>query len=242
MDIGRRPYQTSCVFLRDHQTVSTIRWVECKADAPALPYTSGIVSLDMEKNPWQLTGLGEVFGAPRTFTGQRAPDGFDGSHLCGDKIDFEEGGAYMPDIPPAPYDSQGFLACCMVPEPPPPAVPVTLSSNCFGSPSLVVGTLYEGNYFNGSGVPGWCWIINIPPGVTHRVEWSVEEGDPVVGQTLQLLDCNAAYYMFDMPGPGCYTLPAITVTNKYGLTFYRPSGNPAMPIKVLFKVSVGPCV
>lgn len=120
--------------------MSEIRWIECKADAPVLPYYSGIVSLDMEKNPWQLTGLGEVFGAPRTFTGERAPTGFDGSHLCGEKLDFNEGGAYLPDIPPAPYDSQGFLGCCMVPAPPPPPPPIC--GSCSDPQIGTVGVTY----------------------------------------------------------------------------------------------------
>lgn len=150
VDIGRRPYKTQCRFLRDHDTVSEIRWIECKADAPVLPYWSGIESLSMTKDPWQLTGLGEVYGAPQTFTGQRAPDGFDGSHLCGSQTDFELGGAYLPDIPPAPYDPQGFLECCMVAPPPPPppppgcacveATPITLPTDQIVS-MCVVGPL-----------------------------------------------------------------------------------------------------
>jgi hypothetical protein len=57
-----------------------------------------------------------VVGARRPFTGDVAPAGLDGDHQCGTKEDFEQGGKYLPDDPPAEYDANGFLKCCHGPK------------------------------------------------------------------------------------------------------------------------------
>ncbi|PZU56198.1 MAG: hypothetical protein DI547_17130 [Sphingobium sp.] len=49
--------------------------------------------------------------------------GLNGNHYCGTPTDFTQGGEYLPDLPPAAYDAQGYLVCCAVPEPPPPPPP-----------------------------------------------------------------------------------------------------------------------
>lgn len=237
--MGRVAYKTQCRFLRDHDTVSEIRWVEALPQAPTLPYVSAIMSRRMEQRPWPEDGVGEVFGAPWTKTLQKAPDGLDGSHLCGEPIDFQEGGAYLPDIPPAEYDAQGYLACCEVPAPPPPAIPIELGTQCFAGPPMVVGQWYEAFYLNGFGIYGWATVPGIPPGQAHRVEWSVVEGGPVIGQAYQMINCLANYFLFSMPTEGCYTLPPTNFGN-YNVTFRWDTGTTRL-IKVLVRVSVGPC-
>lgn len=160
VDIGRRPYKTACRFLRDSGTVSTIRWIEARADAPTLPFDSAIVSLDLEKDSWAPMPVGEVVGEPRPFTGQRAPVGLNGARYCGSPTDFQEGGPYLPALPPAPYDTQGFLACCQVPVPPPP--PPAPGPTCNTALGVPLNTVFEEQTRVPSGDQWWHWVVPTP--------------------------------------------------------------------------------
>lgn len=116
MDLSRRAYTTACRFLRDSDTVSQIRWSECHPDALAIPYTSAILSLDLERSDSKEWPVGEVDGAPRPFIRDVTPAGLIGDHVCGTPEDFEQGGEYRPDLPPAEYATDGFLKCCNPPK------------------------------------------------------------------------------------------------------------------------------
>ena len=116
MDIGRRPYKTACRFLRDDDTVSEVSWIEARPDAPTLPFPSIILSRDMQQDAWEEYEVGEVLGAPRPFTGKRAPLGLDGDHHCGTEEEFGEGGLFDDVTPLAEYDADGFLKCCVAPK------------------------------------------------------------------------------------------------------------------------------
>lgn len=116
VDIARRPYKTACRFLRDDDRVSTIRWAEAQPDARPLPYPSVILSLDFERSDSQEWPVGEVDGAPRPFIHDAVPPGLIGDHVCGTEDDFEQGGQYRPDLPPAEYDADGWLRCCTGPK------------------------------------------------------------------------------------------------------------------------------
>jgi hypothetical protein len=98
--------------LRDSDSISEVRWVECRPDAPALPFPSVILSRDLEPDRMHDSPIGEVTGAARPFTGQRAPVGIDGSGYCGTASEFDLGGYYRPDLPAARYSADGWLACC----------------------------------------------------------------------------------------------------------------------------------
>lgn len=165
MDIGRRPYKTSCRFLEDNGTVSTIRWVEARADAPTISGWSGIVSLDMCNDAWADWPLGEVRGAPRTFIEDRAPVGFDGSHQCATAHQLEFGGKYLPDLPPAEYDDQGYLVCCEVPPIPPP-IPVP-GPTCETALPVASNTDYS-NALDTPGVEQW-WKFTVSHGNTSCI-------------------------------------------------------------------------
>ncbi len=115
VDFGRRAYSTACRFLRDDDTVSQIRWVEARPDAPVLGRVARIMSLDDECDPWLPTDVGEVDGAPRPFTGQKAPVGLNGDHVCGSDEDFELGGTLDEEAPEVRYGALGFPLCCAPP-------------------------------------------------------------------------------------------------------------------------------
>ena len=73
---------------------------------------SGIYSLDDECDPWLPWPLGEVEGSPRPFTGQKAPVGLLGDHVCGTDEEFETGGTFDDITPLARYSASGFPECC----------------------------------------------------------------------------------------------------------------------------------
>lgn len=217
---------------------STIRWVEVPDTTPTLPYTSGIQSLDMVRDKFAQEGLGEVRGARRPFTGQKAPNGFDGRELCGTEHEFEFGGKYEPDKPPAVYDSQGFLACCKVPAPPPPAVPYNFATTCNTS-SPPYGVLYEGTITAGTSLDWWgsnmCVI-----GRRFRVTYNVPAGQTGWACGLfQGSQCGfSVYYIALNLAPGVYETPPLFL-EKIWVTFRRPTP-PLEAVVVSFKIEILP--
>lgn len=238
--MGRRPYKTRCRFLKDNDTEAEIRWVEVPDDTPTLPYVSGIYSLNQTRDKWAQTGLGEVPWVPRPFTGQVAPNGFDGRLLCGTPEEFEFGGKYEPDKPPAVYDSQGFLACCEVPEPPPPPTPYVFGSTCFTA-NANVGQWYRSQLAPGTGQPNFC-SVNAVNGQPYCVEWSVDGGPtPVGGEISYGYNCQAArYIMGPMPAPGRYSVPS-----QFGPVLwleFRAQIFPMPPTWIVWRIMPGICV
>jgi hypothetical protein len=155
VDITRRMYKTPCRFLRDSDITSTIRWVEARPDAQPLPYPSVICSRLMEPDPWLTPEVGEQRVERYGTTLEKAPIGVNGNHVCGTPEEFERGGTFEPELPPAEYDANGFLVCCEGPKKLIGGLglggraawhvgPVTppLGNNCQTAPLLTVGAPY----------------------------------------------------------------------------------------------------
>lgn len=239
MDWGRRAYKTRCRFWKDSEEEAEIRWVEALPNAPTLPTWSAIQSLDLTAQPAMLDGVGEVFGALRSFTGQKAPAGLTGVNLCGSLEDFEQGGTYRPDLPPAPYDQFGYLACCQVPVPPPPPTPYVFSSTCFTG-NAQVGTWYRSQLAPGNNFPNFCSVAAVN-GQPYCIEWSVEGGPtPVRGEISYGFNCQAARYLLGpMPTPGRYS-----VASQFGPILwldFRPQIYPMPPTWIIWRITAGLC-
>lgn len=238
--MGRRAYKTRCRFLKDNNTEAEIRWVEVPDTTPTLPFWSGIYSLDQTRDKWAQTGLGEVLGAVRTPTLQKAPNGFDGHKYCGTPEEFEIGGKYEPDKPPAVYDAQGFLACCEVPQPPPPPKPWAFSSTCFTA-NGVVGQWYRGQLLPGNNFPNFCSVSAVQ-GNAYCVEWLLEGDSTVVtGEISYGVSCQASRnIMGPMPTPGRYSVPS-QLGNILWLEF-RPQVYNSIPQFITWRIMPGICV
>jgi hypothetical protein len=113
VDFGRRGYTTACRFLRDHpELIGKIRWSEVPYSAPALGFPAAIEMLEWEETKeWIQDDIGEIRDADRVFNPKPAV-GVNGAHVCGTERDFQEGGEYLPDLPPTVYGGSGFAACC----------------------------------------------------------------------------------------------------------------------------------
>lgn len=240
VDIARRPYTTACRFFRDSDRVSTIRWVQVPDDAPALPYVSAICNRELEQRPWPDDGVGEVEGAPRVFQNRRTIPGLNGNAPCGTRQDFEQGGAYLPDLPPAPYDAQGFLACCRLPPGPPPPVTVPLGINCANATALSVGV----DYVTEPGVlsttnRGW-FVFEVAVGVPYRLTFSVESG-PITPAALGFdgVSCANLLTLFSAPTVGCWTFQQPTAGTTY-MYFFGSNVAPAFG-SVRFRIDAGAC-
>lgn len=171
----------NCRFFRDNPVVSRVRWVEAAPDAPTLPFPSVILSTQWEPDPWLESDVGEVAGASRATDLGRVPAGLDGGHVCGTAADFDQGGEYLPALPPVEYDANGYPRCCegpkkvrggvgaggradvqfVVPAPAP-------ALNCCLAPTLEVGVTY-GATTAGILVPQ-CFVYTTTPGTQYHLE------------------------------------------------------------------------
>lgn len=108
----RAGYTAPCRFFRDSDVIGTIRWFRCDPDAPPLGYESAISSLQ-QRGPY-FTGLpvGEVFPLDFKFDYGDPVDLANYDHVCGQPIDFSDGGLYLPDEPPVLYAASGLPVCC----------------------------------------------------------------------------------------------------------------------------------
>lgn len=198
-----------------------------------------ISSLDFDLPDPDYTGPGEVPNTTRKFTGQVAPAGLDGNHHCGTEKDFEEGGEYLPDVPPAPYDALGYLACCAVPDPPPPATPIALSFDCQLSNNAYPGPEWEGEFPFNFALPGWV-AVPMPDGVPHRFSWEpVTPGEYTVDVYWGF--CFALSFLVSCNSPGvCYNL--VKPPGGSVLYFVFNNVDPGThPFRVRFRTEVGTC-
>jgi hypothetical protein len=87
-------------------------WYPAEANAPVLGYPSKIVQLDNVSQPWLAEGVGEVYGALRTFNHRQVIPFQQFGHVCGTEDDFTTGGTYDPFLPPVEYDRNNIPVCC----------------------------------------------------------------------------------------------------------------------------------
>lgn len=111
----RAGYRTTARLFRNSDTEVGIRWYRCAPDAPVLGYPSQLRPLLWQSHPYQYTDKGEVFNAPAEFRAFKQIPGANGQDPCGTREDFESGGLYDPDAPPAEYTAEGLSLCCGVP-------------------------------------------------------------------------------------------------------------------------------
>jgi len=109
----RRPYRTKCRFLRDSELECTVHWYIVPATNPTLGFPCRINSLDWRDNRQNPSPVGEVSFEDRPFDGWgRIIPPVPGDELCGTRDDFENGGRYLPDLPPFPRAADGVALCC----------------------------------------------------------------------------------------------------------------------------------
>lgn len=109
-------YRTTCRFFRDSEEEVEIQWYKCPKGAETLGHPSAISSLDWTAFPEQKKGVGEVFNAPRVYRQKGPIPGASGKNQCGTQQDFEEGGLYLPELPPIEFNADGLAICCGVPD------------------------------------------------------------------------------------------------------------------------------
>lgn len=112
VDMVRRPYRTKVRPFRDSEDELDLHWYPVPEGTPTLPYPSLISSLDWSPDPWEVEGVGEVYGEPRKFDGWGrlflSPPG--GIH--GTRQDFEEGGLKDSSAPPLARNPDGLPVEC----------------------------------------------------------------------------------------------------------------------------------
>lgn len=113
VDILRRSYKTQCQFLDDDSPLQTILWYNAAKNAPVLPFSSPVSSLDWATDPWTPTTVGEVWGADRSFVNQRAIPFVTTDHICGGEDDWSGHAKALPPDEPMLYN--GLLPICCNP-------------------------------------------------------------------------------------------------------------------------------
>lgn len=108
----RAGYTAPCRFFRDSEEVGVIRWYRCAPDAPPLGYESAISSTQQRGPQWLGSPVGEVFPFEFAFDYGDPVDGINYEHVCGQEVDFVEGGRYLPDEEPVLYLENGLPECC----------------------------------------------------------------------------------------------------------------------------------
>jgi hypothetical protein len=111
---GRRPYTTTARPFRDSTETREVDWYITRDDAPALPYSSALNSLDdQETRLWyEDQWHNEDPRADRIYNGQGPFPCAGAGHVCGTRDDFEQGGLFPGSAPAPPVDINGIPLCC----------------------------------------------------------------------------------------------------------------------------------
>lgn len=112
VDMARRPYTTRVRPFRNSDITVKIRWYPARPEDGTLPHTSRICSLDWVTHPETAEGVGEVYGAARSFNRAKPIPGPKRTHVCGTRQEHEIGGIYDPSRPPMIYQPSGLPLCC----------------------------------------------------------------------------------------------------------------------------------
>lgn len=112
MEWGRREYK---VLIRPFRNSDqTVMWEWRKADPRdgTLGFPSRICSLDWATQPWIAEGVGEVYGADRTFIRKPLMGPVPGKHICGTEDEFRNGEILDLTRPLTVYLPSGLPVCC----------------------------------------------------------------------------------------------------------------------------------
>lgn len=112
MAFGRRPYTTKFRPWVDSDQQVELVWYPAAPDASVLGYPSKIVQLDNVSSPWLAEGVGEVYGAARSFNHRGVIPFQKFGHVCGTLADFEVGGTRDTVPPDVVYDRNNIPICC----------------------------------------------------------------------------------------------------------------------------------
>jgi hypothetical protein len=111
--MARRPYTTDARFFSDSSQIVRIKWFPVAFPVECLPFPSRINSLDWRSRKYEVTGVGEVFGADRPYNGAKPIPYAVGLEPCQPAAVFAQGEHFDPDLPPQLYDEMGMPLCCL---------------------------------------------------------------------------------------------------------------------------------
>jgi hypothetical protein len=109
----RAGYKVDVRPFKDSDQTVTIRWFKCKPGAKWLPFSSVIRPQVWNSEDYAYQGRGEVWATAREFRQYPWVPGLEGTHYCGTRADFEEGGVVAD--PPVAFTPDGVMACCAAP-------------------------------------------------------------------------------------------------------------------------------
>lgn len=99
-----RPFRDSPIEVRR-------RWFRVPEGTPLLGFPSAFLSAHYEPYPWFPRDVGEVYPSQAEVVRPIEIDGFDYTHLCGDREDFQLGAAFDPTRNVV-YDDEWIPECC----------------------------------------------------------------------------------------------------------------------------------
>jgi microcystin-dependent protein len=168
-------------FYTNDSRSATIRWYFVPEGTPHVPYPNAFMSRIWDEDHIGWDGLGEVYGATRTYDKGGSPPivALPGAVPCG-TADQWGGGQANPPTPPVQTDAFGNLLCCRAPgnhvqpaacgcpkapDRPPFATGFCLTYNLNVPPASFISTPFTGdfemnynpNFFEFQGGPQWFW-------------------------------------------------------------------------------------
>lgn len=98
MDIGRYCYRTDARFFHDDPRTATIRWYIAPEGAKTFQARHCWSQLGWRTAPWLADDVGEVYGAPKTFSRGSTPPTATGQGVFGDEQSFVQGSTFDPEV------------------------------------------------------------------------------------------------------------------------------------------------
>lgn len=111
MDVVRTCYVRDCQFFRDADFPIPVKWYRCPEGAKPFPFAHKVNSLYWYSEPWNATGVGEVFESAVSYANGFTPPSVTGQAFCGEIEDFTMGPIFNP-LNDTPRDEWGVALCC----------------------------------------------------------------------------------------------------------------------------------
>ena len=163
--MARRTYRTFARLFKDSDLQIPIRWYRVPPEWGTLGVPSPINSLDWNAVPWTKTGVGEVYGAPRTFVYGGPPAGGPFAHRCGTDEEFREGQAFDPFGRRTVYAANGLPVCCQ------PDAPIVIDGGIEIGGSADITVIPPSPVTGGIEIGGSADVVVIQPeGVSGGIE------------------------------------------------------------------------